>query len=181
VARQVANPVLESGEAVGDAEFTDQDGRARRLSEWGGRRILLTFIYTRCPLPDFCPRLERNFRDVQSRVASDPALKDTVRLLAVTFDPGHDTPAVLKKRAADLGADPAIWTYLTGDREAIEGFAARFGVAIIRNPADDKDITHNLRTAVIAADGTLVETLSGSDWNAETALAALRQTSAKSN
>jgi protein SCO1/2 len=181
VARQVATPMLEAGDPVADAEFTDQDGRARRLSEWRGRRLLVTFIYTRCPLPDFCPRLERNLRDVQSRVASDPALKDQVRLLAVTFDPRHDTPAVLKKRAAELGADPSIWTYLTGDLESIERFAARFGVTIIRNPADDKDITHNLRTAIIAADGTLVEILSGSSWNAEEALTAVRQASAKTN
>lgn len=181
ITRNSTTPVLEAGDTVPDAEFTDQDGRTRRMAEFQGGGMLLTFIYTRCPLPDFCPRLERNFRDAQARIAANDALKGKVRLVAVTFDPQHDTPAVLQKRAKDLGADPAVWTYLTGDLEAIEDFAARFGVTIIRNPDDEKDISHNLRTAIVAPDGKLLDVLSGSDWSAEEALAVLRQPSGKTN
>jgi protein SCO1/2 len=178
ITRNSTTPVLEAGETVPDAEFTDQDGRPRRFSEFRGSGVVLTFIYTRCPLPDFCPRLERNLRDAQDRLAKDARLRENVRLVAVTFDPRYDTPAVLKKRATDIGVDPAVWTYLTGDSDKIEEFAARFGVTIIRNPADEKDIRHNLRTALLAPDGTVVDVLSGSDWKAEDALASLERASA---
>lgn len=178
ITRNSTTPVLEAGEPVPDAVFTDQDGRPRRISEFRGSGLVLTFIYTRCPLPDFCPRLERNLRDAQDRIATDARLRGNVRLVAVTFDPGHDTPAVLKKRATDIGVDPVVWTYLTGDADAIEEFAARFGVTIIRNPGDEQDIRHNLRTALVAPDGTLVDVISGSDWKAEDALASLERASA---
>jgi protein SCO1/2 len=179
--RQAATPHLEPGQPVPDAEFVDQDGRRRRFSEWRGRRVLVTFIYTRCPLPDFCPRIERNLRDVQELVRREASLRDRVSLVAVTFDPRHDTPPVLKERARAIGADTSVWTYLTGEVETIEEFAARFGVAIIRNPENAADITHNLRTAVIADDGTLVQVLNGSDWTAQDALSALDPARASTN
>lgn len=174
VARNATTPVLAPGELVPEGDLVDEDGRPRHLSEWRGSVVLLTFLYTRCPLPDFCPRMERNYRAVQQQLKQS-GMTAHARLIAVSFDPAYDTPEVLKKHAAAIGADPALWEYLTGDVNSVERFAAKFGVSIIRNPADVRDITHNLRTAVIAPDGRLVEILSGNEWTPAEAVAAIRR------
>lgn len=157
--------LLEPGDAAPDATFVDQDGKTRRLAEFRGRPVVLTFIYTKCPLPTFCPLMDRNFAALQTRLAKSDALKD-VRLATVSFDPATDTPAVLKRHAAMLGADPARWTFLTGEQPAVDAFAARFGVSVMRE-ASATEITHNLRTAVIDAAGNVAKLYSGNDWTPE--------------
>ena len=94
----------------------------------------------------------------------------------MSFDPEYDTPKVLGVHAARVGADPALWSYVTGAREDIERFGSRFGVSVIRNRAPD-DIMHNLRTAVIDPSGRLVRVLGGNDWKAEDLLQELRSAS----
>ena len=143
---------LDPGEAIRDATLVDETGTRYRLEDWRGRVLAVTFIYTRCPLPNFCPAMDRHFRAVQEQVRADPALRGGVLLLSVSLDPEHDQPAVLMKHAARLGADPAVWHFLTGNREDVEAFAAQFGVAVMRDTAVPDDIAHNLRTAII--DGT---------------------------
>ena len=174
VARNAGTTVLAPGDVVPEGDFLDQEGRASHMSQWRGSVVVLTFIYTRCPLPDFCPRMERNFVTLQ-RQLRDSRLIEHVTLLTVTFDPAFDTPEVLKKRAAAIGADPRTWRYLTGDVHAIERFAAQFGVSIIRNPADARDITHNLRTAVVDPAGRLVDVLSGNQWTPEDVVRVIRK------
>jgi protein SCO1/2 len=173
-ARGATTPVLAPGELVPEGDLVDEDGQPRHLSQWRGSVVLLTFLYTRCPLPDFCPRLERNYLAVQQQL-KDSGMTAHARLIAVSFDPAYDTPDVLKKHAAAIGADPAVWQYLTGDPNSVERFAAQFGMAIIRNPSDARDITHNLRTAIIAPDGKLVDILSGNGWTPADAIAAMRR------
>src|SRR6188508_1075868 len=99
--------LLDPGEAVRDATLLDETGTGHRLEDWRGRVLAVTFVYTRCPLPNFCPVMDRHFRAVQDQVRADPALRGGVLLLSVSFDPEHDQPAVLMKHAARLGADPA--------------------------------------------------------------------------
>ena len=72
-------------------------------------------MYTKCPMPTYCPMMDRNFVEVQKQIKASPALADKARLLSVSFDPKNDTPAVLKQHAKKLGADPALWTFVTGD------------------------------------------------------------------
>lgn len=170
--------ILAPGNAVPDARLTDDAGTARTLSAWRGKTLAVTFIYTRCPLPDFCPRMDRHFAAVQREVLTDPRLRDRVALLSVSFDPEFDTPDVLAAHARQAGADPRVWRFATGDRDAIADFASRFGVSVIREGADARDITHNLRTAVVGPDGRLVEILGGTEWTAADLLAALRRASA---
>jgi len=100
-------------------------------------------------------------------------MKD-VRLVTVSFDPTTDTPPVLKAHARKLNADPARWTFLTGDRDEIDRFASRFGVQVSRALNDPRDITHNLRTAIVDADGRLVKVYTGNEWTAEQVLADLK-------
>ena len=172
--RPMAGPLIEPGSQVPDAMFVDQDGRRRRLSDWRGKTTVVTFVYTRCPLPDFCPLMDRHFAAVQSALKNDPELAGRVQLLSVSFDPDYDTPAVLKKHADRVGADPAIWSYLTGPREAIDRFAAGFGVTIMREDGTMEEIIHNLRTAVIDSNGRLVHVLNGNDWQPDRLLADIR-------
>ena len=166
--------LVKPGETVPDGSFLDQGGRKRRFSGFKGAPVVMTFIYTRCPIATFCPLMDRHFAALQKTLKEDPALK-AVRLVTVSFDPVTDTPAVLTKHAKVLNADLSRWTFLTGDRDEVDQFASRFGVSISRSLTDQRDITHNLRTAIIDADGTLVKAYTGNDWSPEQVLADLRK------
>src|SRR5262245_60045461 len=171
--------LLEVGEDVPETTFVDQDAKKRTFSSFRGSPLVLTFIYTRCPLPTFCPLMDRHFAAMQQPLQDDPALR-RVRLVTVSFDPAGDTPPVLKRHARELKADPARWTFLTGDRDEIDRFASRFGVSIARAMNDPRDITHNLRTAIVGADGRLVKVYIGNDWSPEQVLADLKSVVAAS-
>jgi protein SCO1/2 len=172
-------PPLEPGTPVADATFVDQTGRPRRLSEWQGRTLAVTFVYTRCPLPDFCPLMDRNFADVQRRLEQDTPLAGRVHLLSVSFDPEYDSPDVLAAHAKKVGARPDAWTWLTGERESVDAFAAQFGVSIIRADRPLQEITHNLRTIVIDRTGRIVKIYNGNDWKPEELFETLRATDAR--
>jgi protein SCO1 len=165
--------LVKPGEAVPDASLVDQEGRKTTLSSLKGKTVVLTFIYTQCPLPTFCPLMDRHFVTIQERLKADPALS-RVHLATVSFDPVTDTPPVLKKHAAQLGADTSRWTFFTGDRDEIDKFASRFGVTIARDLTDPKNITHNLRTVIIDPDGKLVKAYTGNEWTPDQILADLR-------
>jgi protein SCO1/2 len=160
----LAQGLLAEGDALPDAALVDQDGRTRHLSEFRGAPVAITFTYTRCPVPDFCPRIDRLFLAAEKAIAADPALRDTARLVTISFDPDYDTPAVLKAHANAIGADARRWTFMTGSRADVELFAARFGVAVTREGDAAGDIVHNLRTIVAGPDGTIRALHSGSDW-----------------
>jgi protein SCO1/2 len=165
--------LLKDGEQVPDQLLIDQDGKPRPLSSMRGHRIALTFTYTRCPMPNFCPLMDRNFQDVQREIKKTPALAD-VRLVSVSFDPQFDTPPVLKRHAQRLQADPLVWSFVTGERDEIERFAARFGVTIERAEQSPIDITHNLRTAIIDAEGRVVKVHTGNSWTPADVVADLK-------
>jgi protein SCO1 len=165
--------LLKPGEAVPDAPFVDQDGRKRSFSAFRGSPVVMTFIYTRCPVATFCPLMDRQFAAMQRPLQDDPALHN-VHLVTVSFDPKTDTPPVLKKHAKTLNADLSRWTFLTGDRDDIDRFAMRFGVSIARAMNDPRDITHNLRTVIVGADGKLMKVYTGNDWTPEQVLADLK-------
>ncbi len=169
--------LLSPGEVVPNTQFVDQDGKTRDLASFRNSTLVVTFIYTRCPIPTFCPLMDRHFAAIQTRLKTEPALRH-VQLVSVSFDPIADTPPVLKKHAAALGADPKFWTFLTGQRDAIDKFAARFGVAVTREMNDPLDISHNLRTAIVDAKGAFVKAYSGNEWTPDQVLADLRHIAA---
>jgi protein SCO1 len=166
--------LLRVGDAVPDSVFVNQDGKTLHFSAFKGSTVVLTFIYTRCPLPTFCPLMDRHFVTVQKALKGDPSLTG-VHLVTVTFDPITDTPPVLRRHAKDLNADLTRWTFLTGDRDDIDRFAARFGVSVSRAMNDQLDITHNLRTAIVNADGKLTKVYTGNEWTPEQILADLKR------
>jgi protein SCO1/2 len=169
--------LLSPGEVVPNTRFVDQDGKTRDLASFRNSTLVVTFIYTRCPIPTFCPLMDRHFAAIQTKLKTEPALRH-VQLVSVSFDPIADTPPVLKKHAAALGADPKFWTFLTGQRDEIDKFAARFGVAVTREMNDPLDISHNLRTAIVDAKGAFVKAYSGNEWTPDQVLADLRHIAA---
>jgi protein SCO1/2 len=165
--------LLKPGEQLPEVPLVDQEGRPRSVASLKGSTVVLTFIYTQCPLPTFCPLMDRHFVTLQKHIHSDPALS-RVQLATVSFDPVTDTPPVLKRHAERLGADPTRWTFFTGNRDDVDRFASRFGVSIARDLSDPKNITHNLRTAIIDPEGRLVKSYTGNEWTPEQILADLK-------
>ncbi|OFW07606.1 MAG: hypothetical protein A3I61_17605 [Acidobacteria bacterium RIFCSPLOWO2_02_FULL_68_18] len=171
-----ASDVLQNGDLVPDHALVDQHGMARPLSALRGHRVALTFMYTRCPLPDFCPLMDRHFAAVQDDVRRSRSLND-VRLVSVTLDPDYDVPAVLERHAATLGAEDGRWYFLTGTPDEVLAFAKRFGVTAERGDPDI-GLVHNLRTAVIDAQGRLLTAYSGNGWTPAELVADLEKASA---
>ena len=165
--------LLKVGQPVPAGKFVNQDGKPTTMENFRGSALLVTFIYTNCPMPTFCPLMDRNFVSIQNKLKAEKN-ELNVRLLTVSFDPVTDTPPVLKKHAEKLGADPRIWTMLTGDRDDIDQWASRFGVSVSRAMNDPRDITHNLRTAIIDRQGNLVQIYTGNEWTPDQALADVR-------
>jgi len=150
---------LAIGAAVPDFTLTDQRSSPVHLADFRGRVVALNFVYTRCPLPDVCPRLCAGFARLQRRFAGREPV-----LLSVTLDPQYDSPEVLAGYAKIWGADPARWHFLTGALEDVQRVAVRFG--IISWPEEGL-LTHTSETAVIARDGKLVALAAGSSYTAE--------------
>ena len=165
--------LLRKGDTVGDEFLIDQDGNPRPLSSLRGHRLAITFIYTRCPIPTFCPLMDKNFSALQDRVRDSQEFSD-VRLLSISFDPEFDTPMVLKAHAKKLKADPQIWSFVTGDRDNVTRLAARFGLGVMRDEQNPIDISHTLRTAVLDTEGRLVNIYTGNSWKVEELLADLK-------
>src|SRR5262245_51136732 len=155
--RTPAAPVLVPvGSVVPDFTLIDQSAAPLSLSSLRGKVVAVTFIYTRCPLPDYCPRLIENFRAVRARFA-DRMARDLV-LLTVSFDPQYDTPDRLAAYASDNRAAVPGWHFLTGSAAQVEKVCDAFG---IQYWAEEGLITHTLQTAVIARDGRLAATIEG--------------------
>jgi protein SCO1/2 len=156
--------LLEPGQPVPDQAFVDQNGTPWSPAAFRGKAWALGFIYTRCPLPTYCPLIDRQFKAAQVAVAARADLRDRVRFVTVSFDPDFDTPAVLAAHARTLGAEAALWRFVTAPREEVDAFAAKFGVSVMREPDNPASITHNLRTAVVSPAGTITAIYSGGDW-----------------
>jgi protein SCO1/2 len=156
---------LVPGDEVPNQVFVDQDGRTRDFNTIrGGRAMAVTFIYTKCPIPTFCPLMDRQFAEAQGLI-KEKGLEKKAALLSVSFDPKNDTPPVLKEHAKTLGFDPSVWTFVTGEREAIDRFATSMLVTLVRGEAANPDeIGHTLRTTIVGRDGRIVKSYAGADW-----------------
>ncbi len=157
--------LLKPGDAVPETTLIDQDEAPITLKNLSGSAAAVTFIYTRCPLPQYCPLMDRRFAEVQALAAKDATLNGRIRLLSVSFDPKFDRAAVLRQHAAALGADPKVWTFATAEETVVDRFAARFGVNVIRET--NGTITHNLRTAVVDPSGHVTALLDNNAWTAD--------------
>lgn len=156
---------LTPGDAVPNQVFVDQNGQASSFDTVrGDRAMAITFIYTKCPIPTFCPAMDRQFAEAQALI-KEKGLQGKAGLLSVSFDPKNDTPSVLTQHARKLGADPTVWTFVTGDREEIDRFASSLLLTLVRGEAANPDeIGHTLRTTVVGRDGRIARSYSGAEW-----------------
>ncbi|MEK6299112.1 MAG: copper-binding protein [Acidobacteriota bacterium] len=167
-----------SGDEVPDFALINQDGKRITLRQYRGRALLLTFIYTRCPLPDYCPLMTEHFGDIEKALAAEPALYANTHLLSITVDPEYDTPQVLRKYAekeltahADRGRQAfAHWELATGSKEQVKSAATYFGMQYWQ---EGDQIIHSLRTALIGPDGKLIKLYPGNEWKPQDILGEL--------
>ncbi len=133
-------------------KFTNELGQAISLNDFHGRALAVTFIYTRCPLPDYCPRLSRNFQAASQRLDSLAGAPTNWHFLSVSFDSQFDTPAVLKAYGESYQYNPAHWSFLTGPPDKIAELARLSGV---HYESYGGFINHNFRTLIVDGNGHL--------------------------
>lgn len=160
------------GEAVPDFVFINQDGRRVRFSQYKGKALLLTFIYTRCPLPDFCPRMTHNFLEIEKALKQDPATYSRTHLLSISFDPQFDSPKVLHQHALAVTSMPATelfphWEFVAPQSKDLEAIAHFFALSQWK---EEGQIVHSLSTAIIDRDGKLYRWYHGNSWTTEEVL-----------
>ncbi len=141
----LVNPLL-------DYKFTNELGQAVSLNEFHGQALAVTFFYTRCPLPEFCPRLSKNFQEASQKLQTMTNSPANWRFLSISLDTEFDSPAVLKAYGESYQYNPAHWNFLTGPPDKIAGLAGAAGVSY---EADNGTINHNFRTLIIDATGHL--------------------------
>ena len=153
------------GEEVPDFAFIDQDGKRTSLKQFRGKTLMITFIYTRCPFPDFCPRMSGNFAEIYKQLASNPSLANT-QLLSVSFDPEHDSPKALRDYGLSVAhtRDAALfrrWQFAVPKSADLPKIADFFALTV---KPEGGLITHSLSTTVIGPDGKIVKWYHGGDW-----------------
>jgi len=167
------NSEAKIGDVVPDFWLLNQDNRRIHLNQYRGRPLLLTFIYTRCPLPDFCPRTSKNFSEIYRELQSRPKSDRNPHLLTISFDTEHDTPAVLREYAGRYMHPVRFdtWEFATGSPEQIKEITGYFGLMF---RPEVGQITHTMLTALIGPDGKLVKSYLSNRWEPADILANLR-------
>ncbi len=162
---------LHEGDPMPDFKLTDQDGKPVTLETFHGDPFILTFIFTRCPLPNFCPRMSSNFAELQKMIRHSAGPVAETRLLSISFDPEHDTPEVLRQYAGHERADFSIWTFASGTPAEIQRLTKAFSVLV---QPEQGTISHSLTTALINRDGQITKIWRGNAWTPGQVLEALK-------
>lgn len=150
------------GAEIPDVKLVNQDGRPLSTRQFKGRSLAVTFVYTRCPMPDQCPLMSTNFAELNGTLTSDAALAKKAHLLSVTLDPEYDTPEVLRRYGATYaGGHFDTWDFATGDPAEVRRFAEFFGLMYQK---ENGQLIHSLRTAVVTPDGKLYKIYRGNEW-----------------
>lgn len=169
-----APPVNENfaqiGKEIPDFTLTNQDGKKVSIKDFRGKALAITFIYSECPLPEYCILMSKHFSDLANEIAGNDELKEKIRLLSISFDPKRDTPEKLKQYGLGyLGKDSKatdfkVWQIAVGTDEQVRKIADFFGLRYETDKNDKTQINHSLRTAVIAPDGKVTKIFPGNDW-----------------
>ncbi|HTQ84573.1 MAG TPA: SCO family protein [Candidatus Binatia bacterium] len=167
---------LSEGSGVPDVVLANQDGKLVRLSDFRGKTLLLTFVYTRCPLPTFCPLITSQFAFVNKELAKSPKEYAKTQLLTISLDPKYDTPPVLRKYGLAYLNDDAggftHWQFAAPSPEDLKKLASAFGLVYIES---DNQISHSLCTVLMDPQGKVVKEWMTNEWRAPEALSAIRQ------
>jgi protein SCO1/2 len=155
---------LQIGDKLPEYHFTNELGQAVSTADFKGQALAITFIFTRCPLPNFCPRMSSNFEDVQRKLLGMTNGPANWHLLTISFDPEFDKPVILKAYAERYKADPKHWSFLMSDVATTAEISDQFGQRFWK---EEGAINHNLRTAVIDAGGRVQQIFQGNLWTTD--------------
>jgi protein SCO1 len=190
IARQSANtaampgtPMAKEGDEVPNFTLRNQDNREIHIQNYRGRTLLLTFIYTRCPVPDYCTLMSNNFAQVDRALSQDAGLYEKTHLLSISIDPSYDTPQVLRSYGAAhteryQNETFAHWEFAGGTTEQVKKIAEYFGLTYF--PENDQ-IIHALRTVIIGPDGKVAKIYNGNEWKVEDVLDQLKKVATDSH
>jgi protein SCO1/2 len=171
------------GDVVPDFQLVDQDGKPMHMSQFQGKALLITFIYTRCPMDDFCPKMSRNFAAIDKSLRSDKALSDRTDLLSISFDPVYDTPSVLKAYGAAYTGSSGFghWQFAVPRKNSASNDAADDSLSKMEHyfnlgatPGENNTLNHSLSTVLIDPSGKIAAWYPGSEWRPEDVVAAMR-------
>jgi len=176
ITRQSANAssmpgvtIAKEGDEIPNFTLRNQDNREIHLQSYRGKTLLLTFIYTRCPVPDYCTLMSNNFAQIDRALSQDAGLYEKTHLLSISIDPSYDTPQVLRSYGAAhteryQNETFAHWEFAGGTTEQVKKIAEYFG--LVYYPEKDQ-IIHALRTVIVGPDGKVVKIYTGNDWKPE--------------
>jgi protein SCO1/2 len=170
--------MAKEGDEVPNFTLRNQDDRVIHIKDYRGKVLLLTFIYTRCPVPDYCTLMSNNFAQIDRALGQDQELYGKTHLLSISIDPEYDTPKVLRSYgAAHTGRYQnetfAHWEFAAGTQEQVKEIAQFFGLTYI--PEKDQ-IIHALRTVIVNPDGKVGKIYGGNDWKVDEVVEQLRKT-----
>lgn len=170
--------VPKAGDTVPDFKLLNQSDHTIHLSQFKGKVLLITFIYTRCQLADYCPRMSRNFAEVDHALAADPALYKQTHLLSISFDPKYDTPKVLRSYGGAYTGQYTKekflhWDFAAPPEKELPALTQYFDVGV--TPGDDKSLVHSLSTVLIGKDGKVVAWYPTNEWKPEDIAAQMKQ------
>ncbi len=168
--------MAKEGDEVPNFTLRNQDNREIHLQNYRGKTLLLTFIYTRCPVPDYCTLMSDNFAQIDRALSQDGGLYEKTHLLSISIDPSYDTPQVLRSYGAAhteryQNETFAHWEFAGGTTEQVKKIAEYFGLTYF--PEKDQ-IIHALRTVIVGPDGKVVKIYNGNDWKPEEVVAEIK-------
>ncbi len=171
--------VPQAGDAVPNFALLNQSGKTIHLSQFKGKVVLMTFIYTRCPIADFCPRMSANFAEIDKGLAADKPAYDHTHLLSVSFDPKYDTPTVLRSYGGShtgrfTDEDFKHWDFAAPPLVELPQVEQYFDVGVTGESADPSSIQHSLSTLVIGKDGKVLAWYPTNDWKPADVLAQVK-------
>jgi protein SCO1/2 len=155
---------LAVGDQMPNYPFTNSLGQKVELKDFAGQAYALTFIFTRCPFPTFCPRMNTNFEKAYEQLKNMPDAPTNWHLISISFDPDFDTPERLREYSKTYKPDPKKWSWVTGAMIEIDAITEQLGVVFA---FENNTINHNLRTAVIDKNGVIRQIFWGNEWTSE--------------
>lgn len=167
-----------AGDVVPNFKLLNQSGRTIDFAQFKGKVLLITFVYTRCPLADFCVRMSRNFADIDKVLAADPAVYAKTHLLSISFDPSYDTPKVLRSYGGAYTGRYTKetfthWDFAAPSEKELPAMTQFFNVGV--TPGDSKTLTHSLSTVLIGKDGKIVAWYPNNEWQPVDVVAAMKK------
>lgn len=165
------------GDEVPNFTLRNQDNREIRLQNYRGKALLLTFIYTRCPKPEFCTLMSNNFAQVDRALGQDAEVYEKTHLLSISFEPAYDTPQVLRSYGAAhteryQEETFAHWEFAVAKEDELKKMAEFFG---LRYYPEKNEIVHGLRTVIVDPNGKIARVYTDNKWTPEEVVSELRK------